>query len=182
MTLPIALRLEGKRVLLVGGGPVALEKARPLVEVGAHVVVVAPDVGPELRRSAREVRERAFVDADLDGAWLVFAAAPPEVNRAVKAGADARRIFVVAVDDVASCSAFGLARVRRGDLTIAIGTGGRAPALAALVRRAIEALLPEDLGAWVDRAEAERATWKREGRPLGERRARLLALLKEGAP
>lgn len=181
MTLPLALLLDGRRVLVVGGGPVALEKARPLADAGAHVVVVAPEVRPELRAIARAVHLRPFDDADLEGAWLAFAAAPPEVNRAVKRGADARRIFLVAVDDMASCSAFGLARIHRGDLTVAIGTNGRAPALAALVRRAIDRLLPEDLGAWVDRAEEERASWKREGLPLGERRARLLDLLKEAS-
>jgi siroheme synthase-like protein len=138
---------------------------------------VAPLVKDELAALAQEVHRRPFAPADLDGAWLAFAAATPEVNREVKRAADLRRIFLVAVDDVASCTAFGLARIARGDVTIAIGTGGRAPALTALLRRAIERLLPDDLGAWVELAERERQAWKAGKTPLGDRRARLLEVL-----
>lgn len=180
--LPLALLLEGRRVLVVGGGPVANEKARALLDAGARVVVVAPEITAELASAASEVHVRPFREQDLDGAWLAFAAATPEVNRLVRAAGDARRVFVVAVDDVASCSAFGLARIHRGDVTIAIGTGGRAPALTALLRRAIERLLPDDLGAWVDVAEREREAWKADKLPLEERRARLLDVLLREVP
>jgi siroheme synthase-like protein len=158
---------------------VALEKARALSEAGAQVVVVAPKIVPELVALVAEHDARPFRPRDLDDVWLAIAAATPAVNRAVRAAADERHRFVVAVDDVASCSAFGLARIKRGDLVIGIGTGGRAPALAAIVRRALERILPPDLGAWVDAAERERAAWKRDGVPLAERRERLVAQLAE---
>ena len=174
---PIFLRLEGRLVVLVGGGRVACEKALPLLEAGAELRVVATKVDPELARAAGDLRVRPFVPSDLDGAWLVVAAAPPEVNREVRAAADARNVFVVAVDDVASCSAIGAARLRRGGLTVAISSDGRAPALVALLRRAIEALLPDDVEAWHALAARARDDWKRAEVPMRERRPRLLAAL-----
>ena len=174
---PLFLRLSGKQIVLVGGGPVALEKALPLVEAGAVLRVVAPQVTPALAAVASEVRSRPFEDKDLDGAWLAVAAAPPEVNRDVRVAADARRIFLLAVDDVASCSAIGAARLRRGALTVAISSDGHAPALVALLRRAIDAVLPDDIEAWLAVASRERHEWKRAGVPMSERRPRLLSAL-----
>lgn len=173
------LRLEGRKVLVVGGGPVALAKAREVAQHGARVVVVSPVASAELVELAVAHEARGFDASDLDDAWLVVAAAPPEVNRTVKAAADARRIFCVAVDDVASCSAFGAARLVRGGITVAISSGGKAPALVALLRRALEAVLPEDVGAWRSLAEDARAGWKNEGIPIEERRARLLRAMVE---
>jgi siroheme synthase-like protein len=176
---PLFLQLEGRPVLVVGGGPVATEKGLALVEAGARVRVVAPVVGDALAAAASEVQRRAFTETDADDVWLVLSAAPPEVNRAVRAAADARRIFCLAVDDVESCTAIGAARLRRGALTIAISSGGAAPALVALVRRALDALLPEDLGAWEAVAMRTRAEWKRENLPFAERRPRLLQALND---
>ncbi len=174
---PLFLHLEGRRVLLVGGGPVAREKGLALVEAGAQVHVVAPRVDTELAMAAAHVEVRAFLPVDVDDAWLVVAAAPPGVNREVKAAADARCLFCLAVDDVRSCSAIGAARLRRGAITVAISTGGAAPALVALLRRAIDALLPDDIGAWESVATEARAEWKRDGLPMAERRPRLLQAL-----
>ena len=82
--------------------------------------------------------------------WFVVAAAPPEVNRQVAAAAHARGLFVNAVDDMADASAYPGAVVRRAGVTMAISTDGEAPALAGLMREALEALLPEDLDRWMD--------------------------------
>lgn len=174
-TFPLALRIEGRRVLVVGGGVVALEKTRGLVEAGADVDVVAPNVHPDLRALDCRIHVREFSAEDVEGAWLVFAAAPPDVNRAVKEAADVRQTFLVSVDDVASCSAFGMARIVRGDVTIAIGTGGRAPALSALLRRALERLVPDEVESWARLAARER---KKEG-SQEQRRALLRDLLLE---
>ena len=111
----------------------------------------------------------------MDGAWLVFAAAPPAVNRVVKEIADARRIFLVSVDDVDSCSAYGMARIHRGEITIAIGSGGRAPALSALLRRALDRLVPQEIESWAGIAARSR---KKEG-TQEERRHYLRELLLE---
>jgi uroporphyrin-III C-methyltransferase/precorrin-2 dehydrogenase/sirohydrochlorin ferrochelatase len=150
---PVFLRLAGKRVLLVGGGPVAAGKLGALLAAGAAVEVVAPDVRPEIERAGVAVYRRRFEAADVDGAWYVVAAAPPDVNRQVRAAAEAQRIFVNAVDDPANATAYMGGIVRRGDVTIAISTAGRAPALAGLLREALDAWLPGDLEEWMAAAD-----------------------------
>ena len=177
--LPLFLKLSGRRVLVVGGGAMAASKLAPLRRAGADVRVVAPEVRPEIVASGVAVERRPFAPADLDGAWLVVAAATPEVNRVVAAEAERRRVFVNAVDDPDTASAYAGGVVRRGSATIAISTAGRAPALAGLVREGIEALLPEQLDVWVERAESLRAGWKAARVPLGERRPLLLRALNE---
>jgi uroporphyrin-III C-methyltransferase/precorrin-2 dehydrogenase/sirohydrochlorin ferrochelatase len=174
---PVFLRLEGRRVLLVGGGTVAAGKLDGLLAAGAEVTVVAPEVRPELVRHGVRVEQRAFEAGDVEGAWWVVAAAPPEVNRAVQAAAEARRIFVNAVDDPAHATAYLGSVVRRSDLTVAISTGGRAPALAALLREALEAWLPQEIDRWLVSADDARREWKRDAVPMHERRPRLLETL-----
>jgi uroporphyrin-III C-methyltransferase/precorrin-2 dehydrogenase/sirohydrochlorin ferrochelatase len=95
----------------------------------------------------------------------------------VLAAAEERRIFVNAVDDPSAATAYAGGVVRRGGVTIAISTGGEAPALAGLLREGIDGLLPADLGGWMATARAERARWKAEGVPLARRRDELLAEL-----
>ena len=185
--LPLFLNLTGRAVVLVGGGPVATAKLRQLLAAGARVLVVAPDMTNEIRdvvaspRSDRDqdvtLARRPFVPADLDGAWLVVAAATPEVNRHVADVAEARRIFVNAVDDPANATAFLSGVVRRDGVTLAISTSGAAPALTALLREGLDALLPRDLAAWMWQARAARVAWKREGVPMEARKPRLLQAL-----
>jgi uroporphyrin-III C-methyltransferase/precorrin-2 dehydrogenase/sirohydrochlorin ferrochelatase len=181
MLFPLFLKLAGRDVLVVGAGPIGASKARSLVEAGARVTVVAPEAEPEVRElaaaGALELRPRAFVESDVDGAWLVVAAATPEVNRAVAASAEARHTFVLAVDDPASASAYGAGVVRRGGVTVAVSTDGRAPALAGLMREALDAVLPDELASWTAEAERQRALWKARGVPMAERRPLLLEAL-----
>src|SRR5207247_11087008 len=95
MLFPLFLKLAGRDVLVVGGGPVGTAKARALVEAGARVTVVAPEVSADVRALAEGgtivLAQRAFAEADVDGAWVVVAAATPEGNRAVAAAAQAPR-------------------------------------------------------------------------------------------
>jgi siroheme synthase-like protein len=175
--LPLFLTLTGRRVLLVGGGPVAAAKLRQLLAVGADVHVVAPRVDAEIERAGVTIARRRFEPADLDETWLVVAAATPEANREVAAAADARRIFVNAVDDPSNATAFLGGVVRRGGVTIAISTSGDAPALAGLLREAFDAVLPAELESWVDQARRERAVWRRTLVPMGKRRPLLLEAL-----
>jgi len=174
---PLFLRLEGRRALVVGGGAVAAQRVRQLATVGAQVVVIAPEVQAEIAPHAAEVHRRAFEESDLEGAWLAIAAATPEVNRAVSRAAEARRIFVNAVDDVASASAFCGGVVRRGGVVVALSTEGRAPALAGLLREAIDTLLPVDVARWTAEAERVRRAWKAAGVAMKERRPLLLRAL-----
>lgn len=175
--LPLALLLRGRDVLVVGAGPVAASKIAPLLEAGACVRVVSPERSRALDGAPVRFIERGFRPSDVDGAWLVVSAAPPEVNRQVAAACEARRIFVVSVDDTAACSAYSMAVVRRGPVTVAIGTGGRAPALAKLLRLWLEESLPAELGTWAAWAEGERARWKRERTVLTERTRDLASAL-----
>jgi len=175
--VPLFVKLSGRAVVVVGGGAMAAVRVRQLAEAGAVVKVVAPEVREDVAAAAAEVRSRPFAPEDLDGAWFAVAAATPAVNRAVAEAAEARRILVNAVDDPASATAYTGGVVRRGDATVAISTGGRAPALAGLLREAVDAILPKDLAAWIDTAEAERPTWKRDRVPLATRRPLLLRKL-----
>ncbi len=174
---PAFLRLEGRRAVIVGGGPVAASKLGSLLAAGALVTVVAPEVVPEMRREGVVVLERPFRTRDLNRAWFVVAAAPPEVNQHVLRAAERRRLFVNAVDDLSSATAFLGGVLERGGVTVAISTGGRAPALAGLLREGLESVLPEDLGEWLGHAERLRPAWKAEGVPHAERRSLLLESL-----
>jgi len=174
---PAFLRLSGRAVALVGGGRVAAAKLPALLEAGARVTVVAPKVRPELELPGVELRRREFIPEDLDGAWFAVAAAPAEVNRRVAAAAEARAIFVNAVDDPASGSAYTGGVLRRFGATIAISTEGRAPALAGLLREGLEYVIPEDLQRWLAEASALRQRQRAEGVPIGRRRPLLLAAL-----
>ena len=174
---PAFLNLESLRVVVVGGGPVAASKIEALLAAGADVTVVAPDVRPEIERLGVKVVCRPFQDADLDGAWWAVAAAPNEVNRQVLAAAQARRIFVNAVDDPDHASAYLGGVVRRHGVTVAISTDGRAPALAGLLREALDAWLPGDLGEWMTASDEARRSWKEQAVPMERRRPQLLQAL-----
>jgi uroporphyrin-III C-methyltransferase / precorrin-2 dehydrogenase / sirohydrochlorin ferrochelatase len=174
---PAFLRLVGRRVVLVGGGAVAAAKLEGLLAAGATVTVVAPEIRPELERSGVVLERRAFEPGDLDGAWWVVAAAPPGVNRQVLEAAEARRVFVNAVDDPPNATAYLGGVVRRNDVTVAFSTGGRAPAMAGLLREAFDAWLPHDLDRWMTAADEARREWKREGVPMEQRRPLLLETL-----
>ena len=182
MLLPLFLNLAGRRVLLVGGGPVAAAKLQQLLAATAEVHVVSPEVVEEIERTTAScgvlIDRRSFVPDDLDGAWLVVAAATPEVNREVAVAAETRRIFVNAVDDPANASAFLSGVIRREGVTLAISTSGDAPGLTALIRQGFDELLPRrDLAEWVREARRLRKQWKADGVPMDERRPLLLQAL-----
>jgi uroporphyrin-III C-methyltransferase/precorrin-2 dehydrogenase/sirohydrochlorin ferrochelatase len=175
--LPLFLKLSGRRVLLVGAGRVAASKLEQLLAAGADVRVVAPAVDAAIERAGVPIDRRPFEARDLDGVWLVVAAATPDANREVAAAADARRIFVNAVDDPVNASAYLGGVVRRDGVTVAISTGGEAPALAGLLRQALDALLPRDLAAWIAESRRQRGFWRRDGVPMAQRRPLLLDAL-----
>jgi uroporphyrin-III C-methyltransferase/precorrin-2 dehydrogenase/sirohydrochlorin ferrochelatase len=182
---PVFLKLAGLPVVVVGGGTVAASKLEGLALAGAQITVVALAISDAIRARADRpgaaprlrLIERGFIPSDLDGARWVVAAATPEVNREVAAAAAARGLFVNAVDDLASASAYLGGVIRRGAAVVAISTGGLAPALAGLLREALDAVLPDDLERWIDVAKAARTGWKRAGTPIAERRPLLLRAL-----
>lgn len=178
---PVFLKLEGRRVLVVGAGPVAAGKLRALLDAGARVTVVAPDVVPEISALANEIEivRRPFDPSDVEGVWYVVAAAPSDVNRAVARAAEAKELFVNAVDDMENASAYLGAIVQRAGVTLAISTDGEAPALAGLLREALEVVLPDDLDRWMASAKEARRQWLAGRVPMAERRPLLLDALNQ---
>jgi uroporphyrin-III C-methyltransferase/precorrin-2 dehydrogenase/sirohydrochlorin ferrochelatase len=174
---PAFLKLDGRRVVIVGGGPVAASKIAALQSGGADIVVVAPDVCAQIEAAGVAVVRKPFEPADLDGAWFVVAAAPPEVNRRVAAEGERLRVFVNAVDDPANASVYLGGVVRRGGVTLGISTDGVAPALAGLLREALDVMLPADLETWSARAHEMRQSWRARGVPMEGRRPELLEAL-----
>jgi uroporphyrin-III C-methyltransferase/precorrin-2 dehydrogenase/sirohydrochlorin ferrochelatase len=174
---PVFLKLAGRRVLVVGGGRVASGRIPALLAAGARVVVVAPEVRDEIAGQPVAIERRPFRPSDVDGAWLVVAAAPPAVNRSVGAAAEDGRVFVNAVDDPRSATAYTAGVLRRSGVTVALSTDGRAPALAGLLRQALEAALPEDTAEWLAVAESLRLEHKAARVPLEWRRPLLLEAL-----
>lgn len=138
--LPANLLVKGRRVVVVGAGRIAARKIESLLDLGADVVVIAPEIGEEVTGWADQGRlaviRRAFEPSDLDGAWLAVTATDvAEVNVEVKRAGDERRLFVNSADDPINCSFTLMSVFRRADLVVAIGTGGRSPALAKWLRR-----------------------------------------------
>ena len=136
---PVFLRLGGERCVVIGGGEVAERKVDSLLAAGARVTVVAPSLTPALaERLARgEIIHfhRAYQDGDLDGARLAYAATDDEELHAELAGAAAAAgVMLNVVDRPQWCSFIVPAVLRRGQLTIAVSTGGGSPALAGRVR------------------------------------------------
>ena len=165
---PLFLRLRDRAVLVVGAGAVGTRKVRELVEAGARVTVVAPEVTDEIAALPVTIARRGFVASDVDGVWLVIAATNDRtVNAAVADAAAERRVFVNAVDDPPNASAFFGALIRRPPFLVAISSSGELPALSRLMREVIEAALPPEQ--WVERARALRKKWKDEKTPMGER-------------
>jgi uroporphyrin-III C-methyltransferase/precorrin-2 dehydrogenase/sirohydrochlorin ferrochelatase len=174
---PAFLDLATRRVLVVGGGPVAAGKVGHLLDAGAHVTVVAHKVHAEIAWAGVAIERRGFLASDLDGVWLAIAAATPEVNRDVAQAAAARRVFVNAVDDPAAASFYSGGVLRRGGVTIAVSTDGQAPALAGLLREALEAVIPDEIESWLREARLLRAWQRSVGVPFPRRRPLLLQAL-----
>lgn len=161
---PVNLLVEGRKVVVVGAGRIAARKTAPLVELGAVVTVVAPEICDEVRAMNVTLIERAFEAADLDDAWFVVTATDvPAVNEAVFEAAEARRMFCNSADDPANCSATLLALVRQGDLVVAIGSGGRSPALATWLRQHVQSEMGPEYLTLVELLSEEREAMRAAG-------------------
>lgn len=178
---PALLDLEDKLVAVIGGGRVAARKVASLLEVGARVRLVSPRLAPETQAQTSdpglELRQREFHPNDLDGACLVICATDIEsLNRSVAAEAEKRGLFVNVVDVPPLCSFIVPAVVRRGELTVAVSTGGASPAAARRLRERLQ----DDFGpAWEPYLKLMRALRVKvtaQGRPAEENRPKFFAL------
>ncbi len=165
---PVNLLVAGRRCVVVGGGRIAARKIAALLDAGATVHVVAPDLSPEVQdwqaSGAVTVDQRPFVPTDLDEAWLATTATPdPAVNQAVYDAGEARRIFVNAADDPDRCSFTLMSVVRQGDLVVTIGTGGRSPALATYLKDHVASEMGPEWGVLLDLLSEERERLRAAG-------------------
>ena len=154
-TYPVNLDLQGRRCVVVGGGKIAEEKIKGLLEAGALVQIVAPRLAvalEELCQSGRVgVSRREYARGDLDGAFLAIAATDDSATNAlVFSEAEELKVLLCSVDDIDHCHFAAPATVRRGDLLVAISTAGKAPALAKRLRKELGASFGPEWGALVD--------------------------------
>ena len=152
---PAFLKLANRRVLIVGGGAIAAQKIPGLLQAGARVHVVAPQLHPALvewvRNREIDWSPKSFEPEDLHGAFLVIAATSiRELNAEVFAEADRRSILCNAVDDIDHCHFYYGSIVQRGDLQIAISTNGKSPALAQRLRKELEQQFGPEYEAWLE--------------------------------
>jgi len=152
--MPMFMKMQGRRCLIVGAGGIALEKLRVLLDCDARVRVIAPETLPEVEQLAIEGRivlsRKEFVDSDLEGVAVVIAATDnPELNHRIYAQAVARGRLVNVVDDPEFCDFYFGSIVRRGALQVAISTTGESPAFAQQLRQEIDEALPADTGSWL---------------------------------
>ena len=164
--LPVFLDIEARPCLVVGGGAVAARKAERLAGAGGQVTAIAPDFCAALQRMGEEGRVRlqreTFREDVLEGAVLVVAATgDAAIDRRVSAGARARGVPVNAVDRPELCTFTMPALVERPPVRIAVGTGGKAPVLARLLRARLETLIPSGYGRLAELAGRYRSRVKR---------------------
>jgi uroporphyrin-III C-methyltransferase/precorrin-2 dehydrogenase/sirohydrochlorin ferrochelatase len=164
--LPVFLRLQNQRALVVGGGHIALRKVQMLLRSGAHIRLVAPAISRDLhallgQSPGHELRQREFVESDLDGVKLVIAATDEQaVNTAVYHAAGQRHLPVNVVDQPELCSFIFPSIVDRSPLIVAVSSGGNAPVLARLLRSRLETLIPSAYGSLVQLLGKYRETAK----------------------
>jgi precorrin-2 dehydrogenase/sirohydrochlorin ferrochelatase len=164
--LPISLRVKGLPCLVVGGGRVAARKVASLLECGAEVTVIAPEICAEIDQlSSRQIR-RAYREGDAERYRLVITATGrPDVDRAVFRDGEATGVLVNAADDPDACRFYLPSLFRRGPVTIAVSTAGTSPFLAKwLGRRLAQVVGPEFAGVAV-LLESARRELKRAGCP-----------------
>ena len=143
--LPLSLNIQNKRCLIVGGGPVALRRARTLLEAGAKVVVVAQDCDPDFQGLPIELHQRAYKHGDTKSAFLVIAATDdPQVNEAVANDARADSALVNRVDAPQSGDFTIPAHTYRGPITLAVSTDGISAAASAAIRDHLLSHMDED--------------------------------------
>lgn len=166
---PIFLELTGRACAVIGGGAVAERKIEGLLAVGAPLTVIAPALTPRLEELAREgrIRHRAreYEPGDLAGYQLVFVATDDGgVNAAVAREGRERGVWVNAADDPAHCDFILPAIVRRGDLVVAVATGGKSPALSRAIREELETYFTEDYAVLAEVAAEVRRELRQSGR------------------
>lgn len=165
---PVFLDIQGKPVVVVGGGHVALQKLTNLVDAGAQVTLISPELTPEVQNYVDDGKvmhiKREYEDGDMEGYFLAFVATDDgKINKVVADEARSKGIWVNAVDDVPNCDFIMPGVIRRGELVVAISTSGLSPAMARKVREGLEEFLGEEDAALLDLAADVRKELNEKG-------------------
>ena len=152
---PVFLNISNRKCVVVGGGQVALRKVQVLLEHGAKVEVISPTLCPELlvlvENGQIQAHIREYREGDLQGAFITIAATDNNnINQRLVAEARRRAVLVNVVDDPEHCDFILPSYLRRGEVTIAVSTGGRSPALARKIRSRLEEKMGEEYAQLTD--------------------------------
>ncbi|MFH0812593.1 MAG: bifunctional precorrin-2 dehydrogenase/sirohydrochlorin ferrochelatase [Pseudomonadota bacterium] len=191
---PISLILKDRRVAVIGGGEVAERKIMSLLDTGAKITVIAPEVTNTIKSLAEEKRlclkQRDFAESDGEGSFLVFVATNSnKLNRKVSRMARGKGFWVNCVDVPEECDFYVPSFFRRGSLTLAVSTAGKIPALAKKVNRELQRAFGEVFAEYVDLLAKVRENIIKERSFDSQKKkellealmgSRLLDLLKEG--
>lgn len=166
---PVNLVLQGKRCLVVGGGPVAARKAAGLLACGAEVHVIASSLGPEVTSLPVITEERPYLPGDIDGYRLVIVATDDRaLNRAIFDEAEALGTWVNSADDPAACTFTLPSVIRQGPIMVTVSTGGRSPALATWLKQQIQRSLGPEHEVLLDLLSTAREDMRASGRSTEE--------------
>ena len=165
---PIFLNINGRKCVVIGGGQVALRKVKALLEHGADIWVISPDICPELSDLANsnklQVSRRDYRTGDLEGSFLALVATSDhDINNKVSEEAKEKKVLVNVVDDPDISDFIVPSNVCRGDVNIAISTGGKSPALARKIRTRLEEDFDDEYASLALLIEEVRTEVKRQG-------------------
>lgn len=166
LTMPIHISLSGKKILIVGGGSVAMRKAGNLFDTGADVTVVAPLISDFFRAGYKNLKlhERSYYKSDIEGKFLVIAATNDhDVNQQISSDCKLAGILILVADDPESGDCIFPALLKREELTITVSTGGKSPGYAVYVRDKIASIIDARYGEIVKQLAAEREKLLTEG-------------------
>jgi precorrin-2 dehydrogenase/sirohydrochlorin ferrochelatase len=165
---PISLNLNGRRCVVAGGGQVALRKVKVLLEHKATVEVISPTLCPELQHLAQsgaiKVLQRNYQTGDLKGAFIVIAATgETDINKKIAGEARMQMVLVNVVDDPEQSDFIAPSYLRRGNLTIAVSTAGKSPALARKIRTQLEENFGEEYSSLTNLISEVRSELRQRG-------------------
>jgi len=151
---PILLSLNNKKVCVIGGGKVSERKVIKLIPTGAEIHVVSPEITQELMdlSDLRKIiyHKKHYEKKDIKEAWLVFAATNnTDVNNKILKDSEREKCFCNVVDSPEECTFIVPSVIKKGDLTIAISTGGNMPAITKKIRERLEIEFPENYGIYL---------------------------------
>ncbi|NOZ91239.1 MAG: bifunctional precorrin-2 dehydrogenase/sirohydrochlorin ferrochelatase [Epsilonproteobacteria bacterium] len=160
---PSYLNLDNKKILLVGGGAIALEKLEKLIDFSRDITIIAKDISDEFLEFANRyditIIQKAYKKGDIDGFDIVVVATNTiALHKEIYQESRDSRILVNSVDDTAYCDFIFPSYIKKGDLTISISTSGASPAMAKRVRIYIEKLIPSNIAEFLSEMRELRKT------------------------